>query len=159
MKNNFYVILGGHTLVSATLVFLVATFIIMIGAASNYLFRRTGIPDMLFLVLLGLIFGPLLGVLKAGEIESLAPFLSVLALVIILFDGGLRLDVQKAVAQAPRAVVLAVFGFAHDDHLWSRFGRGYSLGIACSIWLGECRPLHRVHRHHNFLGSYEIQAR
>jgi cell volume regulation protein A len=93
-------------------VFLVATFIIMIGAASNYLFRRTGIPDMLFLVLLGLIFGPLLGVLKAQDIESLAPFLSVLAVVIILFDGGLGLDIQKAVAQAPRAIVLAVFGFA-----------------------------------------------
>jgi cell volume regulation protein A len=99
-------------LTSATLVFLVATVIIMIGAASNYLFRRTGVPDMLFLVLLGLIFGPFLGVLKAGDIESLAPFVSVLAVVIILFDGGLGLNIRRVFAQAPRAIVLALLGFA-----------------------------------------------
>jgi cell volume regulation protein A len=101
-----------NSLTSATLVFLVATVIIIIGAASNYLFRRTGVPDMLFLVLLGLIFGPVLGVLKAEDIESLAPFLSVLAVVIILFDGGLGLNIRRVFAQAPRAIVLAVLGFA-----------------------------------------------
>jgi cell volume regulation protein A len=96
---------------SAALVFLVATVIIIIGAASNYLFRRTGVPDMLFLVLLGLVFGPVLGVLKAQDIESLAPFLSILAVVIILFDGGLGLNIRRALAQAPRAIILAVLGF------------------------------------------------
>jgi cell volume regulation protein A len=114
-------------LASATLVFLVAAFIIVIGAASNYLFRRTGIPDMLFLVLLGLIFGPLLGVLKAQDIDSLAPLLSVLAVVIILFDGGLGLDIQKAVGQAPRAIVLAVLGFAMSAATVALFAK-YFLG-------------------------------
>jgi cell volume regulation protein A len=95
----------------ATIVFLITTIIILIGAASNYLFRRTGIPDMLFLVILGLIVGPGLGILKAQDIEPLAPFLSTLAVVIILFDGGLGLNIQKAVGQAPRAIILAVFGF------------------------------------------------
>lgn len=66
---------------------------------------------MLFLISLGLVVGPGLGILKATDIEPLAPFLSTLAVVIILFDGGLGLNIQKAVGQAPRAIVLAVLGF------------------------------------------------
>jgi cell volume regulation protein A len=114
-------------LASATLVFLLTTVIIMIGAASNYLFRRTGVPDMLFLVLLGLIFGPVLGILKAGDIESFAPFVSVLAVVIILFDGGLGLNIRRVFAQAPRAIVLAVLGFAMSATTIAFFAK-YMLG-------------------------------
>ena len=98
-------------MVSVTLVFLVATVIILIGAAGDYLFRRTGIPDMIFLLALGLIVGPMLGVISPENIAPLTPILSTLAVVIILFDGGLGLDLRKAVAQAPRAIVLAVVGF------------------------------------------------
>jgi cell volume regulation protein A len=90
---------------------MIATVIILIGAAGDYLFRRTGIPDMLFLLALGLTVGPLLGIIRAENIEPLTPFLSTLAVVIILFDGGLGLNLQRAVARAPRAIVLAVFGF------------------------------------------------
>jgi cell volume regulation protein A len=67
---------------------------------------------MLFLVMLGLLVGPILGVIRAQDIAPLTPFLSILAVVIILFDGGLGLDIPKAVAQTPRAVILAVGGFA-----------------------------------------------
>jgi cell volume regulation protein A len=90
---------------------MIATVIILIGAAGDYLFRRTGIPDMLFLLALGLMVGPFLGIIRAENIEPLTPFLSTLAVVIILFDGGLGLNLQKAVARAPRAIVLAVLGF------------------------------------------------
>lgn len=96
---------------SVTLVFLVATVIILIGAAGDYLFRRTGVPDMIFLIALGLIVGPLLGVISPENIAPLTPILSTLAVVIILFDGGLGLDLRKVVTQAPRAIVLALFGF------------------------------------------------
>jgi cell volume regulation protein A len=116
-----------NSLASATLVFLVTTVIIIIGAASNYLFRRTGVPDMLFLVLLGLIFGPVLGILKAEDIESLTPFVSVLAVVIILFDGGLGLNIRRVFAQAPRAIVLAVLGFAMSATAIAFFAK-YMLG-------------------------------
>jgi cell volume regulation protein A len=94
-----------------TLVFLLAALIIVIGAASNYLFTKTGIPDMLFLVILGIVVGPVLGILKSSQIQPLAPFLAVLAVVIMLFDGGLGLSIPKMFSQAPRAIILAVLGF------------------------------------------------
>ena len=120
--------LGVHDLTDATLVFLLATVIIVIGAVSSYLFRRTGIPDMLFLVLLGIAVGPVLGLIRAEQIESLAPFLAVLAVVIILFDGGLGLSIHKAVAQAPRAIALAVFGFAFNVVVVMFFAK-YFMGL------------------------------
>jgi len=95
----------------AALVFFVATIIIVIGAASSYLFRRTGIPDMLFLVMLGVAVGPVLGLIKVEDIAPFTPSLAILALVIILFDGGLSMSVHKVVAQFPRAIILAVLGF------------------------------------------------
>jgi cell volume regulation protein A len=98
-------------MVSVPLVFMIATVIILIGAVGDFLFRRTGVPDMLFLLALGLIVGPLLGIIRTENIEPLTPFLSTLAVVIILFDGGLGLNLQKAVSQAPRAIVLAILGF------------------------------------------------
>ncbi|MGB9022064.1 MAG: cation:proton antiporter [Candidatus Bathyarchaeia archaeon] len=112
----------------ATLVFLLATVIIVIGAVSSYLFRRTGIPDMLFLVLLGIAVGPGLGLISAEQIESLAPFLAVLAVVIILFDGGLGLSIHKVVAQAPRATALAVFGFTFNVVVVMFFAK-YFMGL------------------------------
>jgi cell volume regulation protein A len=125
----------------ATLVFLVAATIILIGAAGNYLFRKTGIPDMLFLLALGLLVGPLLGIIKAQDIEPLTPLLSILAVVIILFDGGLGLDIQKAVGQAPRAIVLAVTGFILTTAavaLFSKYFLGWRLlqGILLGSMLG-----------------------
>lgn len=128
-------------MVGPSLVFLTVTVIIIIGAASNYIFRKTGIPDMLFLVLLGLVVGPVFGVIRAQDIASLTPFVSTLAVVIILFDGGLGLDVHKVLAQTPRAIVLAVGGFVLSViavALFARFFLGWRLlqGVLLGSILG-----------------------
>lgn len=120
--------MGVCDLTDATLVFLLVTVIVMIGAISNYLFRRTGIPDMLFLVLLGVAVGPVFGLIRAEQIEPLAPFLALLAVVIILFDGGLGLSIHKAIAQAPRAIVLAVVGFTFNVVVVMFFAK-YFMGL------------------------------
>ncbi len=78
---------------------------IFIGFFGNAIFNRYRIPDVLILVALGVIIGP--GVL--GErfnlvtgasltgIEQYRDFLLTAALVIILFDGGLSLDIRSVV--------------------------------------------------------------
>jgi cell volume regulation protein A len=43
---------------------------------------------------------------------TLAPYLAALALVFILFDGGMQMNIYQAVAESPRATVLAVSGFS-----------------------------------------------
>jgi cell volume regulation protein A len=90
---------------------LLAAVVIIIGSLGSYLFRKTGVPDMLFLVFLGVLFGPILGFIKLEVIAPLAPYLAVLALIIILLDGGMNLKLQRLVSESPRAAVLAILSF------------------------------------------------
>jgi len=83
----------------------------MIGFLGNYLFKRTGIPDMLFLIGLGILFGPILGIFDPASVISLAPYIAALSLIIILFDGGLRMSIHEVVSESPRAALLATLGF------------------------------------------------
>lgn len=94
-----------------TLALILAGSIIVIGFLGNYVFERTGFPDMIILIVLGIIIGPLSGLVDAASIMNLAPYLSALALVYILFDGGLAMNIYRVFAESPRAAVLAVVGF------------------------------------------------
>jgi cell volume regulation protein A len=85
--------------------------IIVIGFLSNYFFERTGFPDMMLLIILGIIIGPITGFIKGDSIVGLAPYLAALALVFILFDGGMALNIYRVFAESPRATVLAIVGF------------------------------------------------
>ena len=84
----------------------------MIGFLGNYLFERTGFPDMLWLIVLGLLVGPVTGLVDASSIMGLAPYLAALALVFILFDGGMLMNIYRVFSESPRAMILAGAGFA-----------------------------------------------
>jgi cell volume regulation protein A len=94
-----------------TLALILAGSIIVIGFLGNYIFERTGFPDMLLLIILGLLLGPLTGLVDANAIIGLAPYLAALALVFILFDGGMAMNIYRIFAESPRAAILAVVGF------------------------------------------------
>ncbi len=93
------------------LALLVSSGIIVVGFLSNLLFERTGFPDLLLLIALGAVVGPGLGLFDVSSVMSLAPYLAALALVFILFDGGIRMNIYQVVAGSPRAAVLAISGF------------------------------------------------
>jgi cell volume regulation protein A len=94
-----------------TLALVIAGAIIVIGFLSNYLLERKGLPDMLFLIVLGMLVGPATGLVNAATIMGLAPYLAVLALVFILFDGGMTMDIYHVFSETPRAAALAASGF------------------------------------------------
>lgn len=72
------------------------TALLAIGAAvavafvASALFRKTHIPDILFLLGTGAVLGPVLGLADPAVIQSALPVLSALALITILFDGALE---------------------------------------------------------------------
>lgn len=96
---------------AVTLALIISSVIIVIGFLSNWLFDRTGLPDMLFLIALGIVIGPVLGVFKAEALFELAPYLVAIAVVFILFDGGLRMNLYQVFSESPRAALLATTGF------------------------------------------------
>jgi cell volume regulation protein A len=94
-----------------TLALILAGSIIVIGFMGNYLFERKGFPDMLLLIVLGILFGPVFGWVDANSIMGLAPYFAALALVFILFDGGMAMNIYHVFAETPRAAILAILGF------------------------------------------------
>jgi cell volume regulation protein A len=94
-----------------------ATFLILLGAIigagfiGNLFFDRTRIPPVLLLIAVGMVLGPLTHVVPPGSVRPFMPFFGAVALTIILFEGGLDLDLQHAIRQAGRAVLLAVVSF------------------------------------------------
>lgn len=57
-------------------------------------FRRTSIPDVLVLVIVGIALGPLLGLVSPADFGKVGSLFATIALVVILFEGGTSLDLN-----------------------------------------------------------------
>ncbi len=96
---------------SAHVILLAAGVVIFLGVAGEAFFKKTGIPDVAFLMVLGVIIGPILGIIQAEAVIQIVPYFAALALIIIMFDGGLNLDLKHIVKTAHFSFTLAILGF------------------------------------------------
>jgi len=96
---------------SAHVILLAAGVVIFLGVAGEAFFKKTGIPDVAFLMIFGVIIGPVLGIIQPEAVIQVVPYFAALALIIIMFDGGLNLDIKHIVKTAHFSVTLAVLGF------------------------------------------------
>jgi len=96
---------------SAHVILLAAGVVIFLGVAGEAFFKKTGIPDVAFLMVLGVIIGPVFGIIGPDAVIQVVPYFAALALIIIMFDGGLNLDIKYVVKTAHFSVTLAILGF------------------------------------------------
>jgi len=89
-------------------IFILTGVIVFLAYLGNFLFNRKGIPDNLILILFGIALGPALHLIDPTGFTSIAPIFSSLALLIILFDGGMNLNLYKVLEESPKAMVLGV---------------------------------------------------
>ncbi len=99
------------SIASAHVILLAAGVVIFLGVAGEAFFKKTGIPDIAFLMILGVIIGPVLGIIQPEAVIQVVPYFAALALIIIMFDGGLNLDIKHIIKTAHFSVTLAVLGF------------------------------------------------
>lgn len=97
---------------SAPVILLAAGVIILLGVLGESFFRKTGVPDIVFLMITGVVVGPILGVVNSDIVIKIVPYFSAIALIIIMFDGGINLDIKNIIKTAHFAFLLAIFGFA-----------------------------------------------
>ncbi len=86
--------------------------LLIIGFLADYLFRKTRFPDILVLLALGYLIGPLLNVVDPAKIGGASQIIASLAVAVILFNGGLNLGFERVLSAAPRAIALVVLGIA-----------------------------------------------
>ena len=87
-----------------------AAITIVIGYIGSLFFKKTGVPDVIWLLLLGLVLGPLLNLIDRTLYIAVLPLLSALALIMILFDAGLSMDFYQVIRSFPRSLLLAIVG-------------------------------------------------
>ena len=94
--------------------FFLLGFVLVAGFVSNVLFERTRISPALLLMALGYVVGPVLGLVDSSSssfLASIAPFVGALALSIMLFDGGIALNVFEFFKVLPRTFVFTIMAF------------------------------------------------
>ena len=70
--------------------------IIVLGFLVDFLFSKTGIADAIFLLIFGLLMGSYFKVIDPELLMPLAPVFSQVALLIILMDGGMGINLYDA---------------------------------------------------------------
>jgi len=114
--------------------------VIFLGFIGRMIFEETKIPEVVWLMILGLLIG-YSGAVDTEMMLTTAPIFAALALAIILFEGGLNMDFYKVMSQFSRASSLAILNLifsiifiaAASVIIFALFGE--SLGVYEWGWL------------------------
>lgn len=111
--------------------------LLVIGFLADYLFRKTSIPDILILIALGFLIGPVFCIVNPSQLAPASQFIATLAIAIILFDGGLNLHPGTILRTAHRALLLVLLGIGISTAVTTAFAY-YVLnwGLLNSLLLG-----------------------
>ncbi len=115
-------------------VYAITGFIILAGFAGKALYKKTRVPDIPLLLGIGVLLGPVLHLVDSKTLLPLAPYVGTLALLMIMLEGGMNLDVDRVVHQLKwvfllmsLAFLLATAGIAAALH--------FSLGMSVPLSL------------------------
>ena len=110
--------------------------LLVLAFAANLLARRTGIPDVLVLMATGVLLGPLLHLFDPAKFAGVTRGFGTLALILILFEAGLELDLRQVLRHFPAGFLLALVSYALSMALVAvaaHFTMGLSLASALIV--------------------------
>lgn len=115
-----------------TLHVLATTGVVTVAAvAASAAFQRIRVPDVLLLIVAGFVTGPLLHWSDPAVFAAVAPFGSIAAVLVILYDGGLEIQLEHLRRGAGQAAALALLCFVATA----------ALCAAIAMWLLAMPPL------------------
>jgi potassium/hydrogen antiporter len=114
--------------------------IILIGFFGELIFRRFRIPSVLILLATGYILGPITGIVDVEMMVGLQYLFAPLALIILLFDGGIQLNIYKLVHESGRGILLGIlallFSIGAVAGIWMALGNGLMSGLLIGAIFG-----------------------
>jgi cell volume regulation protein A len=93
------------------LIIAVVGIIIFLAHLFTGLFNRIMVPDVLFLIVLGIVLGPVLGILPPSLFIEIGPIFATITLIIILLECGFTLKLSTLRTAVPGAMALALVIF------------------------------------------------
>ena len=97
--------------------------LLILAVAANRLSKLTRVPDIIVLLLIGITLGPVLHWVNPQSFQSVISVLGTLALILILFEGGLELRLRQALRYFPAGLLLVVLSFGLSLALIALMGR------------------------------------
>jgi len=87
--------------------------ILVLGFIGNYIFNKTQIPSIIWLLIFGLFVGVVFNVQQINDqiLIQISSLFGAIAIVIILFDGGINTDLYQLFKGAPRGLLVTIIGF------------------------------------------------
>ncbi len=82
--------------------------LLVIAVLANHFSRWTRVPDVIVLLLIGVGLGPVLKLVNPGNFQAMVNVLGMLALILILFEGGLELRLKEAMRYSPGGLLLTL---------------------------------------------------
>ncbi|KAA0252821.1 hypothetical protein FBQ97_02880 [Acidobacteria bacterium ACD] len=111
--------------------------LLVLSYAAEALFHRTRIPPVVLLIGAGVALGPLGGALPGDSFRVAAPYFGGFALVVILFEAGLDLDLDQTSRGVGAGAALAGISFFLTAGTIALFGHGLlGLPTASALALG-----------------------
>lgn len=97
-----------HEMVALAVQFLIVASIIIFGFLGEEVFRRTGVPSFLWLIGIGVLLGPVLGIFPRGALLPVLGVFAELTLLIVLFYGGMDIKLSGLIGGGGRAFLQVV---------------------------------------------------
>ncbi|WP_321505014.1 cation:proton antiporter [uncultured Methanoregula sp.] len=85
--------------------------LIFLGNILSRFFTLTKIPDVLFLIAIGIIVGPFLGLVAPSAFGVVGPLFTMVTLAIILFEGGLHITIETLKKSITGTTAITVANF------------------------------------------------
>ncbi len=97
--------------------------LLVLAFVANRLSKLTRVPDIIVLLLIGVTLGPILHWVNPDTFKGAVHVLGMLALILILFEGGLELRLRQALRYFPAGLLLVVLSFGLTLALIALMGR------------------------------------
>jgi|GEM_PF-3086747 len=85
--------------------------VLLLGALGDVMFQRTGLPDLIFLIIAGLLLGPVSGLVPRSDVEAFAPHVASVGLALAIFETGTKLKPPALARSLWRSALLAGIAF------------------------------------------------
>src|SRR5271157_2812610 len=97
--------------------------LLVLAFVANRLSKLTRVPDLIVLLLIGVTLGPILRWVNPESFKGAIHILGMLALILILFEGGLELRLRQALRYFPAGLLVVVLSFGLSLGLIALMGR------------------------------------
>ncbi|HIH38215.1 cation:proton antiporter [Candidatus Woesearchaeota archaeon] len=86
----------------------VIAFIISLGFFADLFFTKTKIPDVIWLIVFGMLIGPMFKIVDQEALFGIAPLFTTIAIAIILFESGRKMKFGELLQDATSAIVFMI---------------------------------------------------